>query len=423
VFATGTFNGLAEMPNAHAMLHTTYGKVLVAKIILFAPLLAVAGLNAYIFKPRLVAVIDGLYQQGGGGTARQRELWSRRLASIQRALPITIVAEIALVAAIFAAVGVLSQAATARGEVAQQKALTSVATKFNQSASQGDLKLTLEVSPNRVGLNDYNLTVQMADGKPATTVNFVRLRFNYDDVANAVAPSEIVLTRFADGDYRGAGAYFTQPGNWRAETTIRRTDGDDIAHIFVLPVARAQATTNTTSPDAYGLPFTVFNWNEVAGAFVALAGLAIIIYRKQFRWLQQPGYRISITVATVLLLAGAVLVFGVHTHPKPVDATKGNPEKSTPASIDRGKTLFQQNCISCHGIDGRGDGPESVNLSPAPTDFRLHMPLHTDPSFYNFIAKGYQGSAMPQFEKAFSATDIWNLINYLRSAFTEAPTQ
>ena len=423
VLASGAFNGLAEIPNAHAMLHTTYGKVLLAKIIILLPLLAVAGLNAFILKPRLVTLIDDLYQQGGRGTAPKRATWSRHLATLQRVLPITIIVEIALVVAIFAAVGVLSQSATAKGEIAARQALTSTTGKFNQAATQGDLKLTLEVSPNRVGLNDYNLTVQTADGKPAATVTYARLRFNYDDVANAVAPSEIVLNRFADGDYRGAGAYFTQPGNWRAEATIHRSGGDDATHIFVLPVGRAAATTKTRATSAFALPFKVFNWNEVAGAVVALCGAAIIIYRKQLRWLRQPGYRVSITVATALLLAGAVLAFGVHSHSNVGNATAGNPVKPTGESVARGKELYQAGCISCHGLDGRGDGPDSVKLSPAPTDFRLHMPLHTDPQFYAFIANGYPGSAMPGFSKTYSETDIWNLVNYLRNAFTEAPTQ
>jgi copper transport protein len=423
VLATGAFNGLAQVPNAHAMLHTTYGKVLFAKLVLLAPLLAVAGLNALILKPRLVAVIDGLYQQGGAGTDEQRAAWSGRLAALRRLLPITIVVEIVLVAAVFAAVGVLSQSATARGEIAQKQALTATASKFNQSATQADLKLTLEVSPNRVGLNDYNLSIQTADGKPASTVTFARLRFSYDDVANAVAPSEIILNKFADGDYRGAGAYFTQPGNWRAETTVRRSDGDDVTHIFVLPVNRAQATAKAGTASAYELPFKVFNWNEVAGAALALAGAVIILYRKQLRWLRQPGYRVSITVATALLLAGAVLAFGVHSHSNVGNATAGNPVKPTAESVARGKELYQAGCISCHGLDGRGDGPDGVALSPAPTDFRLHMPLHTDPQFYAFTANGYPGSAMPAFAKTYSETDIWNLVNYLRNAFSDAPTQ
>ncbi len=423
VLATGTFNGLAEVPTASAMVDTTYGKVLLAKIILLLPLLAIAGLNAFVLKPRLVTVIDGLYQQGGAASEPQRADWSRRLATLQRALPITIIVEIVLVVAVFAAVGVLSQTATAEGEIAQDNALAAASSKFNQSPTRDDLKLTLEVSPNRVGLNDYDLTVQTADGKPAATVTYARLRFTYDDVANAVAPSEIILNRFADGEYRGAGAYFTQPGNWRTEVTIRRSDGDDVTHLFVLPVNRAAALTTAGKPDDFALPFKVFNWNEVAGAVVALCGAVIIIYRKQLRWLQEQGYRASITVATVLLLAGAVLVFGVDTHGTVSNATAGNPVKPTTESVERGKLLFQQNCIACHGIDGRGDGPDAASLSPAPTDFRLHTPLHTDPQFYAFIANGYPGSAMPAYAKAFSETDIWNLVNYLRSAFTEPVSQ
>jgi copper transport protein len=423
ILATGAFNGLAEMPNADAMIHTTYGKVLLAKLALLAPLLAVAGLNAYILKPRLVAAIEGAYQEGGKGTAEQRAVWQQRVESLQRLLPRTIIVEVTLIIAVFAAVGVLSQTATAKGEVAQQKAGQAGSAKFNQTAAQGDLSLTLEVSPNRVGLNQYNLTIQKQDGTPSTTVTQARLRFSYDDVQNAIAPSEIILTRFADGDYRGAGAYFTQPGNWRVQTDIRRSDADDVSHQFVLPVGRAVASAKSDRGTAYELPFTVFSWNEAAGFAVVLAGAAIMFYRRQLRWLRQPGYRAGMSLATLLMLGGAVLIFGVHTHSTVANPTAGNPIKPTAASAARGKDLFQQNCIVCHGIDGRGDGPGAASLSPAPTDFRQHMPLHTDPQFQQFIANGYPGSAMPKFQGTFSDEDIWNVVNFMRSAFSEAPAQ
>jgi copper transport protein len=424
VFATGTFNGLTAMPNADSMIHTTYGKVLLAKLALLIPLMAVAGLNAFVLKPRLVATIDTLYQQGGTTDIAVRERDTAVLARVRAGLMRVVVAEVALVLAVFASVSVLSQTSTAKGEIAQDAAATAGAQKFSQQAAAGDVQLALEVTPNRVGLNEYTLTITKPDGTPATTVTQARLRFNYDEVQGAVAPSELILNKFGDGEYRGAGAYFSQPGNWRVDASIRRSDADDVSHTYVLPVARQVATTSAKNNDKFALPFDVFTWNEVAGAAIALAGALIILYRRQLRWLQQPGYRLGITFATALLLAGAVLAFGVDTHAKGQgNLAAGNPVPSTQASIDRGKTLFQQNCIQCHGIDGRGDGPDSVNLSPAPTDFRLHMPLHTDPQFYQFIAQGYPGSAMPQFASAFSETDIWNLVNFLRSAFSEAPTQ
>ena len=84
--------------------------------------------------------------------------------------------------------------------------------------------------------------------------------------------------------------------------------------------------------------------------------------------------------------------------------------------------LFQQNCIVCHGNTGRGDGPQAAGLDPAPTDFRLHMPLHTDPQFFAFIANGYPGSAMPAWRDQLAEDEIWNLVNFMRSECSEAPS-
>ena len=424
ILATGTFNGLTQVATRDDLIHTTYGKVLLAKIALVIPLLGIAGINAFILKPRLVNAIDASYQQGGAPDEQAREKQSGALRQLQRVLPVTVIAEIALIVGVFAVVGVLSQTSTAKGEVAQRQASQTDATKFSQSAESGGLKLTLDITPNRVGTNQYGLTIQNADGTPATTVTQARLRFSYDDVANAVAPSELLLTKYADGDYRGAGVYFTQPGNWRIETNVRRTDGDDVSRTFVAPVARAQTSAKAAQGRPFALPFTVFNWNEVAGALIIGGGVLIIVYRRQLRWLRQPGYRLSMTLAALLMVGGAALVFAVHSHDTAaVQPGAGNPIKSTPESIAAGKALFQQNCIQCHGIDGRGDGVEAANLSPQPSDFRLHMPLHTDPQFKEFIANGYPGSAMPKFGGALSDEDMWNLVNYLRSAFTEDTSQ
>ncbi len=38
-----------------------------------------------------------------------------------------------------------------------------------------------------------------------------------------------------------------------------------------------------------------------------------------------------------------------------------------PTSKD-GRSLYLARCASCHGIDGKGDGPAAAALSPAPTD-------------------------------------------------------
>jgi copper transport protein len=423
VMATGVFNGLAEIPTWEALRETTYGRVLLAKLALVLPLLVIAGVNAFVLKPLFVGAVDGLYQQGGSGTVDQQRAWSEQLRAMRRWLPRTIVIEVALVIAVFAAVAVLSQTSTAEGEIAQERAEAGQGQAFDQSAETDGVRLTLQVRPNVVGINEYTLLVQdAASGEPIETVTQARLRFEYDDVEGAVAPSEIILNRFGAGDYRGAGAYFTQPGNWRVAASIRRSDGDDAARTFVLPVVREEAG-DTAEGDAFDLPFTSFYWNEVLAAALAIAGVLLLLYRRQLKWMASWANRGVMTVAAVLLIAAGVLAFGVHTHTDAIDAREGNPIPPSEESVARGRELFQQNCIQCHGIDGRGDGPAAEGLNPAPTDFRLHVPLHTDPQFYAFIADGYPGSAMPAFRDAFSEEDIWNLVNFIRETFKDAPTE
>ncbi|MEX2227498.1 MAG: CopD family protein [Dehalococcoidia bacterium] len=423
VLSTGLFNGLTELPRWSAFVDTTYGRVLLAKLILVAPVLAIAGLNAYVLKPRLVATIDGLYQQGGERADDDRSTWRRHLSWLQRWLPRTIAVEIALIVAVFASVAVLTQTSTARGQLAAEAAADATSQAFEQTSNVADgLQMTLEVTPNRVGLNEYTLTVSDEQGTPVDTITQARLRFQYEDLPDAIAPSELALTEFAPGSFQGNGAYFTQPGNWRVEAGLRRSDGDDIARSYVLPVLRADALPNVDDGGAFDLPFTSFTWNEVGGAFLILFGLLVFMYRKQLQMLAQPAYRASLTLGAVMLVAGGVLAFGVHTHSEAQDARAGNPIAPTEESVGRGRELFQQNCIVCHGVDGRGDGPQAADLNPAPTDFRLHLPLHTDPQFYAFIADGYRGSAMPAFGEAFSEEDIWNLVNFLRT-FGETASQ
>ncbi len=421
VLATGVFNGLAELPTWAALTDTTYGRVLIAKLVLIAPPLLIAGFNAFVLKPRFVAAIDTMYQQGGADEAVARAAASERLARLRAWLPRTIVIEIAFVIAVFAAVSVLTQTSTARGEIAADRAETAAAARFEQTAESGGVNLTLSVSPNRVGLNRYELFVETISGEPVDTVTLARLRFSYDDPNTALSPSETTLNRFGPGDYRGGGAYFTQPGNWRVTASVRRSNGDDVSAIFVLPVLDPPQDLADGGP--FALPFDTFQWNEVAGAFLALVGVTAVLYRRQLAWLPDYGRRTGLTAALVLLVSGGVLAFGVDTHSSAIDARAGNPIDATTESVAAGKALFQQNCIVCHGVDGRGDGPAAADLNPAPTDFRLHTPLHPDTSFFAFIANGYPGSAMPAFKDQFSDEEIWNLVNFLRASFSEAPTQ
>lgn len=62
-------------------------------------------------------------------------------------------------------------------------------------------------------------------------------------------------------------------------------------------------------------------------------------------------------------LAGIVVAVAV------VGLMSGRPAMAVSQSaIDLGQKLYTQYCASCHGADGKGNGPAAAKLNPKPTD-------------------------------------------------------
>lgn len=80
--------------------------------------------------------------------------------------------------------------------------------------------------------------------------------------------------------------------------------------------------------------------------------------------------------------------------------------KADPA---KGKTLFEQNCSTCHGIDAGGE--EGPDLHGVPASLG-------DPAVANIIKRGIPGTAMPGFF-SLSDADATDIIAFLRSFDTE----
>jgi high-affinity iron transporter len=80
-----------------------------------------------------------------------------------------------------------------------------------------------------------------------------------------------------------------------------------------------------------------------------------------------------------------------------------------------GKNLFRENCVSCHGPAGTGDGPAADTLNPKPRDFTApeRMDVCTPLQFYQALTFGVEGTAMPAFVEAFTPEQRWNLAFYL----------
>ncbi len=102
----------------------------------------------------------------------------------------------------------------------------------------------------------------------------------------------------------------------------------------------------------------------------------------------------------------------------PKYADRRDPLQPTPENIEAGKKLYGQNCASCHGATGLGNGEAGKNLNPPPANIAASskMPIATDAYLYWTVAEGGTplGTAMPPFKSALKENEIWKIILYLR---------
>jgi len=84
--------------------------------------------------------------------------------------------------------------------------------------------------------------------------------------------------------------------------------------------------------------------------------------------------------------------------------------------IAQGKKLYQENCTSCHGLSGKGDGPDVGKLSSQPTDLTdQSLMAQTSPSsLFQGISSGVAPD-MPAYTSTLDENERWALTGYLRS--------
>ena len=101
-----------------------------------------------------------------------------------------------------------------------------------------------------------------------------------------------------------------------------------------------------------------------------------------------------------------------------VMALTGVSEQVYPAaapSAIRGKSLFAEYCVTCHGEHGDGTGPSAKGLNPPPANFTdaAFMRGETPYDFYHVISLGKTHTAMPAWDGVLSIQERWDLVSYL----------
>ncbi len=92
-------------------------------------------------------------------------------------------------------------------------------------------------------------------------------------------------------------------------------------------------------------------------------------------------------------------------------------------SLQKAKILYQKNCQTCHGVEGKGDGALSKGLNPSPTNFHEPDKANGLSPFqaYNTIKLGVANTGMRAFNEL-TESQIWDLAFYTISLSRQSKT-
>ena len=113
-----------------------------------------------------------------------------------------------------------------------------------------------------------------------------------------------------------------------------------------------------------------------------------------------PAERIASIVCVSMMLSAATAVF--------VAPAFG-------ADLAKGKSIYGDKCLKCHGEKGKGDGRKAADLEKKPADYtdKAKMAKFTDEDLKKAVKEGKK--PMPAFGKKLSDEEIDGVIAYIRT--------
>jgi mono/diheme cytochrome c family protein len=112
-----------------------------------------------------------------------------------------------------------------------------------------------------------------------------------------------------------------------------------------------------------------------------------------------------------------------HLHVEAPDefAALANPFADDHEAIEAGEETFNTLCATCHGEEGKGDGPGAAELDPKPADLSDSMMMSDLSDGYLLwrVSKGGAmepwNSAMPAWESGLTEEQRWQVISFIRT--------
>lgn len=91
-------------------------------------------------------------------------------------------------------------------------------------------------------------------------------------------------------------------------------------------------------------------------------------------------------------------------------------------NADKGKHFYMQNCATCHGVAGDGQGPRAYFIVPKPRNF-LHPASRQEfnrVKLFKMISEGERGTEMPAWNKVLTPQEIANVAEFVFQQFIQS---
>jgi mono/diheme cytochrome c family protein len=97
--------------------------------------------------------------------------------------------------------------------------------------------------------------------------------------------------------------------------------------------------------------------------------------------------------------------------------TLHNPFGDTPAMLALGQKVFKQNCVTCHGPKGKGNGPAAVALNPRPANLTAKaVQSQTEGDLFWKVETGHLD--MPSWQASLSKKQVWSVVTYIKNSLS-----
>jgi copper transport protein len=202
----GTLRGYQEVRAFHGLWDTTYGKLLLLKIGLVLPLLALGAYNNRFAVPRLKRQIASVLEQ-------RRFL---RAAGV----------ELAIMAAIVGVTAVLVTEPPAKASIEPKELI-------NDFVPIGNLEVNYTIEPAETGPNTIHLYFFKPTGEPA---NVDDAKMSATLPRNGLGPISIPLQKIVPSHYTTPAGVFPQGGAWQVLIEARRGEFDALTQTVTVPI-------------------------------------------------------------------------------------------------------------------------------------------------------------------------------------------